>query len=144
MNYQLDVKTQIYLNKTNFLFYFFYSFHRTVEPKIKSKWIISLEEEANCFVFGQNNKWVELNCSWGLVVEKNLLVDIGTNRFGEPLKIAKFVNNPRNSEWHGYPADYVRNSQDRPSTPILLKWKEEKIIAKHQVVKIRQGKICNL
>lgn len=124
--------------------YFFSPLHRPPVSPDKSKWEISLEQEINCFTSSHRLGWIELNLVWGIIICNNKLEKIGTNGHNESLKIAKYIDSSNSKIWHGYPADYVRKAQDRPSTDVLLKWQKDKIIQKHQLLKIRQGKPCNL
>jgi len=110
----------------------------------KSQWVIDMETEVLCFVDSQLKLWVEDSCSWGIIKNGNSLQVLGVNTVQEDLKLAKFVSKNNNNIWHGYPADYCRNTQDRPHMDILKKWREERLIEKHQIVKIKQGKPCNL
>lgn len=121
--------------------YIISSAHRRSQPH-KSRWIVSATKEVNCFIDSDVSGWTEVDIAWGIILENNTLLSLGRGVQNDMLKVAKFVG--INNVWHGYPADYLRNHQDRPSMKILQIWREKGIIEKHQVVKIRQGKECNL
>ena len=123
--------------------YFVSSAHRRYQ-KDKSRWTISIDNEIECFVNSQTSNWIEDLVSWGVFQQGNNLLNIGVNPQRLPLKIAKFVDCSGDDIWHGYPADYARNYQDRPGMLVLQNWRERGIIEKHHIIKIRQGKECNL
>lgn len=124
--------------------YIFSSAHRRVQ-KDKSRWTITTIEELKCFKKSLSLKHLEDDqITWGYIKESINLNDLGINKHKESLKIAKFVDKSSLKIWHGYPADFVRNSQDRPGIEILKSWKQDGIIEKHHIIKIRQGKVCNL
>jgi len=119
------------------------SAHRRHQPD-KSWWTISIGDEVNCFIASVVNNWIEFAVAWGHIQNGNSLRVIGNNSQNLPLKLAKFIDSTETNVWHGYPADYVRNCQDRPGMPILQDWRIKGIIEKHHIVKIRKGKECNL
>ncbi|WP_430898658.1 MULTISPECIES: hypothetical protein [unclassified Paraflavitalea] len=123
--------------------YYVSSAHRRLQEN-KSRWTVTIEEEVECFVNSQRNSWIEGVFSWGLIPSESNLLILGENFQNEELKIAKFVAKNGDGVWHGYPADYCRNIQDRPGISILSKWRANGHIKKHHIVKIRQGKQCNL
>ncbi|MBL7690598.1 MAG: hypothetical protein JNM41_03320 [Flavipsychrobacter sp.] len=123
--------------------YFISSAHRRRQAN-KSFWTVSADQEVDCFITSQTNSWVEISKAWGLLQNGNSLLILGQNYHNEPLKIAKFVVKNEQRVWHGYPADFCRNNQDRPGTGILKDWRTRGYIEKHHIVKIRQGKECNL
>lgn len=123
--------------------YYISSAHRRVQ-KNKSNWIITINQEVDCFIYSQTKTWIENMVSWGLIPLGNNLLVLGLNSHKEELKIAKFVAKNKEGVWHGYPADFCRNIQDRPGMPILQNWRTDGHIQKHHITKIRQGKECNL
>ena len=111
------------------VFYTIISYHRNFNyNQNKSCWIINVEEEFECFKKCYNNKWFDENDDyeiaggWGILIENKKVKILGKNKFNDDLKIAKFVDSENNGYWHGYPADYIRNIQDKPSTKILFLW----------------------
>ena len=54
----------------------------------------------------------------GFNIENATLQVVGVLNNRE-LKLAKFVDGTNNNVWHGYPADHMTKSQDRPTTGIL-------------------------
>ena len=69
----------------------------------------------------------------------NNLQTIGYNKIHNNLKLAKFVNSTPNL-WHGYPADHVKNNQDRPTTETLMKMVNNNKITLRQMSIICRGK----
>lgn len=118
--------------------------HRGKVNNNKSIWTINLVEEVDCFKKSYSSQW-QLNCKgWGLHIIQDRICVLGKNPEGENLKIAKFVDSSNDNSWHGYPADYRSNIQDRPTQHILEMWREEGIIKKHHMSKIRSGMPCNI
>ncbi|MBD2699828.1 hypothetical protein IC229_04220 [Spirosoma sp. BT702] len=142
MTFKLD--TEIQLSPDSDKTYYISSAHRNDVTKDKSRWIISMGEEVECFIESQEEEWIESNLSWGIRSNGNGLECIGFSTQDDELKFAKFIDSSKNNKWHGYPADYIRRQQDRPGIPVLKIWREKNIILKHHIIKIRQGKACNL
>lgn len=112
----------------------------------KSYWTVTIDEEVTCFIESQKKGWITTTICWGFISntpKKEFLV-LGLNKYNEELKIAKYVAKSSGGVWHGYPADYRRNTQDRPEMDILMDWKTKGHIEKHYINKIRQGKKCKL
>jgi hypothetical protein len=139
--YQLD--TELDLMPETSKKYYVSSAHRRIQ-KDKSRWTVAVDLEVECFVGSQLNGWIEDVTSWGIMQKGNNLMVLGENSQKELLKIAKFISKNGNNVWHGYPADFRRNGQDRPGMTILQNWRTSKVIEKHHILKIRQGKECNL
>lgn len=118
--------------------------HRDNNPN-KSQWIITEDEEMNCFKTAYSKGWVIGNNAWSLHYIQNELtylgigVDRSTNLF-----IAKFKNDISHSTWHGYPADYQQNAQDVPGTDILRDWIKCNVLPKAKISKIMKGQPCKL
>ena len=124
--------------------------HRNGNPN-KSQWIINHSQEINVFEYSYESVWISQNrdkrVSWGLyLVNGNPSVLGQTAMYCTlPLKvvlIAKFIEGTQ--AWHGYPANYRCNPQDRPCTQILKNWRNCGHIEKSEVAKIRSGKRCSL
>ena len=150
-NHQLDKELNIEIKILNDeieenlkMKYIFSSAHRRTQ-KDKTRWTVSTHTEIDCFKNTQTSKYLEGDeVAWGCLKTTSGLIDLGINGHKENLKIAKFVDKNKLKIWHGYPADFVRNPQDRPSVSVLKKWRTGDIIEKHHITKIRQGKTCNL
>ena len=69
--------------------------------------------------------------------ENNIDVNQKQNINSE-LKLAKFINSTQKL-WHGYPADHVKNNQDRPTLDILTKMHTNGLITTKQMRKISKG-----
>ncbi len=118
--------------------------HRRVGNPNKSIWTIDFEEEINCFIQTITQKWVSGVEAWGLKLNGTTLEVIGVTNTKKELKIAKFVDGTSTNVWHGYPADHMTKSQDRPTTIILKNWVDNGYITKAKMNKIRQGQLCIL
>lgn len=110
----------------------------------KSKWTVYPETEVKCFEHACYQSWLVEWGGWGLVLNGDIMLQLGVTRDNLPSKIAKFVDSSQNGIWHGYPADYQRNHQDRPAMKILERWKEIGVIDASAMRKIRGGQKCNL
>lgn len=124
--------------------YIISSQHRKTGNPNKSIWIISFNDEVECFLQTLEKNWKQHNEGWGIKVLNDALQVIGNSVSKDELKIAKFVDGSNTDVWHGYPADYMRNSQDRPTTEILTVWVNSGYITKSKMSKIRKGFSCNL
>lgn len=142
-NYTTDKKIEIKELKCS---YYISSAHRSPKknPK-KSYWIVNGNIELDIFKTAKEKEWGNDNTLWGLHLDgEGKILDLGENTFKEKLKIARFIDKNNDRIWHGYPADFVRNKNDRPEMTTLKEWKEKDYIEKHHILKIRMGKQCNL
>jgi len=126
------------------LWYIVVSYHRNSSLPTKAKWTIPRIKEFQCFINSEEKEWLINDEGWGLIANGNKLMELGKNPQSESLFMSKFIDSNKNNTWHGYPADYRRKIQDIPSTSILKKWYNEGLIEKHQILKIKKGKKCNL
>jgi hypothetical protein len=124
--------------------YIISSQHRRVGNVNKCIWIVSFEEEVNCFTNTFTENWISKTKAWGLLIENDLLKVIGLNNNNQELKLAKFVDANNNNIWHGYPADYMNRVHDIPLENVLKNWVLKKYITKAKMNKIRRGISCNL
>lgn len=125
--------------------YIISSYHRRPSGNInKSIWIISNEEEIDCFISSKNSNWVKDSTCWGLKLINNALQVIGRCPTSDELKIAKFVDGNKNNIWHGYPADYKNKKQDIPHTSVLTIWKNNHYLGKSDIRKLKQQLPCSL
>ncbi len=124
--------------------YIISSQHRRKGNAEKCFWIVTFDDEVNCFIHTIRQNWFINSEAWGLILSNNILQVIGRNSNNDELKLAKFVDGNDNGVWHGYPADYMLRSQDRPATEILQTWVNNGYISKAKMSKIRLGQSCNL
>lgn len=142
MTYKAD--TEIDLSEHINGKYIISSQHRRTGNINKSVWLIDFNEEINCFIQTINKNWKDGVEAWGLKYENSNLKVLGLSSMKDELKLAKFVDGNNKNVWHGYPANHMSNSQDRPTTEILKKWVDEGYITKAKMNKIRQGQLCYL
>lgn len=117
--------------------------HRGQPDQHRSVWTKPVPEEVACFIEAWRGSWgVKSGELWGHVSGDAGLQPLGRNGHNEPLWFAKFLQNLSPAQWHGYPADYRRNAQDRPPTDVLDKWRQVGALAKHQMLKIKAGRPC--
>jgi len=118
--------------------------HRDKSPQ-KAQWTISEQEERSCFKFGMESSWnIPVFVSWGLHLDNEAKAsNLGTTALdtGEVIQscFAKFRDDDKKNEWHGYPADHRKN-QDRPPLIVLNSWKEKNYLPKAKISKIQRGK----
>ncbi|KAF2342278.1 hypothetical protein [Flavobacterium tistrianum] len=142
MTYKAD--TEIDLGEHIDGIYIISSQHRRTGNMNKSIWLIDFKEEIDCFIQTISNNWKDGVEAWGLKHENSNLKVLGLSSMKEELKLAKFVDGNKKNVWHGYPANHMANSQDRPTTEILKKWVDLGYITKAKMNKIRQGQLCYL
>lgn len=129
-------------NLSNGELYKFIEKHRTFGFKDASRWIITRNEEYKLADDSIELNYVEENkkCkqAYNLLKNANKIEVVGKNFKNDELKLGKFINSYQN-EWHGYPADYCRNNQDRPNQNTLKKLLDDGKIDKKQMRRISQG-----
>jgi len=119
--------------------------HRDGNPH-KSQWTVSQAAECSLFNTSNSSGWLDFSSKKGFGINKTeAAIDqlgLWTDRV-TVLKIAKFVGDQQD-QWHGYPANFRQNAQDRPTTTILRKWNYVDYITKAQMGKITRGQKCDL
>lgn len=119
--------------------------HRDGNPN-KSQWTVLEADEKSIFDVSYSAGWKDEDDKkcFGIKNSGTTLSVIGRckDRIID-LKIAKFVSDHQ-FIWHGYPANYRTNQQDKPSTSILKKWVDEDFITKSKMGKITRGQKCDL
>jgi hypothetical protein len=123
--------------------------HRNNSPD-KSQWTINECQERNCFQFSLQSSWNKPPyISWGLYIEDDQVVYLGTSASNEPdlyhLFIAKFVDSSKKSNWHGYPANPSSGkNQDIPPVDVLRDWQQNNYLRPQTIRKITKGQKCRL
>ena len=118
--------------------------HRNDHPR-KSQWTISRSDEIATFDRAAQHHWLDSYRGWGLHI-----VDDSPRYLGRCVErskrsfIAKFVGASTTDEWHGYPGDYARNSQDIPPPRVLQYWTQFSILSPAQVRRIAKAQPCRL
>ncbi|MGI0489474.1 hypothetical protein ACN4EK_29010 [Pantanalinema rosaneae CENA516] len=142
---KITVLTEEGESKEDVIHYKIRSVHRRHGNFEKCIWTISPQEEVGCFQVAASEEWLEATEGWGVKINaEGRLEQIGVSEQDEVLKIAKFVDSSSTREWHGYPADFRRRQQDKPSERVLIAWKNRGLINKTKMSKITQRKPCNL
>jgi hypothetical protein len=142
MPYTADTEIDLTAKKTDN--YIISSQHRRIGNPNKCIWNITFDEEVDCFIQAMNSNWKRGTEGWGVKVINNILQVVGVNNDRQELKLAKFVDGTKTNIWHGYPADYMNNHQDRPETDILKDWVKKGYLTKPKMNKIRRQVSCNL
>lgn len=141
--YTLDHLNEIEINENRKVIYTVSKKHRGENPQ-KSIWIIPMPTEIDLFVDAIKSGYEKNYTAWNLLKSNNVISVIGMSSDGQELKLAKFVDGNKNDQWHGYPANYLRNNQDIPPSNILESWVNNKSITPATMSKIRRGQRCNL
>ena len=145
INYKLDCPNTIKISDKREVIYTISKKHRG-KKKQKSYWIIKKPEEVSLFIDSLKSGYEDENkyCAWNLRIIDGNAVVLGCSLAKEELKIAKFINSAKKDQWHGYPANYIKKSQDIPSAKILTLWHIKGLINTATMKKIRGGQPCNL
>lgn len=120
--------------------------HRNNTRK-KSQWIISNNEETQCFrrTNLKKNKWFLNNAGWGLHLNQGTAVNLGVAQDHKTLVFfAKFVTAHGTGNWHGYPADHQKNHADIPPNFIAKVWITRKYLKRAKVRKLLLGQPCKI
>ncbi|WP_299286905.1 hypothetical protein [uncultured Mucilaginibacter sp.] len=107
--------------------------------KGKNRWDITEGEEFSVFKPSVENfdDWYckENRCIFSLIDKGDVIL----GRSGE--RLAKFPNNRNDGEpWHGYPV-FTEDPQNCPSVELLERWKTEKKVPLHIIVRIERGSL---
>jgi|TergutMp193P3_1026864.scaffolds.fasta_scaffold16748_4 hypothetical protein len=125
-------------NKLIKYFYKFIIYHRNKSSK-KSQWLITCNEELEHFIKCVENNWIRNFYGWAIEIMNGNHTVIGVSKDNRDLYIIKFVDGNKNNNWHGYPADYMFNTQDKPPTEILQNWVILGCITKSKMAKVMRG-----
>jgi hypothetical protein len=124
--------------------YILKSDHRNGGNGKKSQWKISPVLEVRCFEHAHRSGWRQTLNAWGLHLPVKAPAVLGVTVDGEDVKLAKFLSQSSTTPWHGYPADYRRNPQDRPAVNVLQSWRTNGLITLSDVARVRRGRRCSL
>lgn len=124
--------------------YIIKDYHRNGGNGRKSQWMIPEPAEVQCFERSHHSNWINNNMAWGLHPAAPPPQVLGRSPNGDDLKIARFRASANGTTWQGFPADYRRKTQDRPTITILHLWMRAGYIRKHEMSKVRSGKRCSL
>ena len=145
IKYKLDYQNTIKITDEREVVYTISKKHRG-HNKEKSYWLIKMPREIALFRSalkdGYENK--ANYTAWNLNIVNEEICIVGYTVDKKELKIAKFVDSNHNEKWHGYPANYIKNSQDRPSAKVLELWNTAGYISTATMKKIKGGQPCNL
>lgn len=145
IKYKLDYQNTIKITDEREVLYTISKKHRG-RNKEKSYWSIKMPREIALFRSALQNGYEDKanNIAWNLNIVNGENCIVGYTVDKRELKLAKFVDSNHNEKWHGYPANYIKNSQDRPSAKILQLWCSIGIISTATMKKIKGGQPCNL
>lgn len=90
-----------------------------------------------CISMIQRNQICPKGYGYEIKLSNNNLDVIGYNQKQPKLYIGKFTQS--NNEWHGYPADYQNNIQDKPHDSVLQTMKTNGL-SKNDITRIKKGK----
>lgn len=112
--------------------------HRGRASDKKSTWTVNTTIEVELFEESMQKSYININnqLSWNIHSTY-----IGHDKDGSNVKLARFDSrNATNNEWHGYPVDYSKDPNNRPSKKILNEWVKRSIITNSEMIKILRGK----
>lgn len=162
-NHTCDIKKKSNPNQTEdyTCVYSPYSKHRDGDHD-KSQWADEITEDREFELFKESltKEWVKVEVfkykkkkytrllspngrGWGLYIVMGKPKELGTLK-DKKTKVRVCVFEEGNANlWHGYPAN-LKNKQDRPLDDVLEKWRQAKFIDKHDILKVKQGKLVTL
>ncbi len=145
IKYKLDYQNTIKISDEREVIYTISKKHRGHNKK-KSYWSIKLPREIALFRSALKDGYEDKAnfTAWNLNIVNEDVCLVGYTVEKKELKIAKFVDSNHNEKWHGYPANYIKNSQDRPSSKVLELWNNAGFISTATMKKIKGGQPCNL
>lgn len=118
--------------------YKFVKKHRMLTNPNASVWTCSFIDEFDLVNNSLQCQYIEIkNAPQAFNLKKGLPI-LGKNIINSELKLAKFVNSTQQL-WHGYPADHVKNNQDRPTLDVLTKMHINGLLTTKQMRKISKG-----
>ena len=141
--YKLDNPNTVVIDENRTVIYTISKKHRG-KNKNKSSWSIAMHEEVDLFADALKKGYEEDNIAWNLLFDGKAVCVVGYSTDDYELKLAKFLDSDKKDQWHGYPADYLKNIQDIPPYDFLKRWMEAKYITVAVMAKIRKGQRCNL
>lgn len=110
--------------------------HRGPASDKKSTWTVNTTIEVELFEESMQKSYINNQLSWNIHSTY-----IGHDKDGSNVKLARFDSrNATNNEWHGYPVNYSKDPNNRPSKDILIEWVNRSIITKSEKIKILCGK----
>lgn len=129
--------------------------HRNSANPAASVWSINISDEYNCFiealsytdssqVTNISYKSLDETLCWGVNIDSTRLQSLGYNNLTNELFFGKFTKHIHNNEWHGYPADFIKKTQDRPPLNFLVSLEENGLLTKNKMKKISRGQKCRI
>ena len=110
--------------------------HRGRASDKKSTWTVNTTIEVELFEESMQKSYINNQLSWNIHSTY-----IGHDKDGSNVKLARFDSrNATNNEWHGYPVDYSKDPNNRPSKEILNEWVKRSIITNSEMIKILSGR----
>lgn len=115
--------------------------HRIRGNPNASIWTIGYREEYIVFLKSKPHLSND-GISWGVHTPNGRMAKLGDSNCGNyDLIFAKYTSHENNDDlWHGYPANYIKNTQDVPSNNFLKDLVLKNYLTKAKRKKIRNGK----
>ena len=145
IKYKLDYQNTVKIIDDSEVIYSISKKHRGHNPE-KSYWSIPMPKEVSLFRNALRSGFEDkVNyTAWNLYYKDGKVCLVGYSVDRKELKIGKFVDSKKNEQWHGYPANYMKNNKDIPPASILLLWQKAGYISTATMKKIKGGQPCNL
>lgn len=119
------------------------SYHRNGTAN-KSQWTISVDEEIDLFADTKQKGQIYEDKGHALWVIDAKAEVLGLTEKGNETRLARFEDGNRIDHWHGYPANYLKAKNDIPPMELLLKWRNQNLITKADITRLKQQKPCSL
>ena len=119
------------------------SYHRNGTAD-KSQWTISVDDEFDLFAKAKRDGQIYDDKGYALWIVSEVACVLGLTEHDSETRLARFVDGTRSDHWHGYPANYMRAKNDIPPMSLLRQWKENGLIEKSDITRLKQQKPCRL
>lgn len=119
------------------------SYHRNGTPD-KSQWIISVDDEFDLFAQAKRDCQIFDDKGHALWIIGDAACVLGYTEHQSETRLARFEDGTRSDHWHGYPANYLRAKNDIPPMSLLRLWKDQGLIRKSDITRLKQQKPCSL
>jgi hypothetical protein len=99
--------------------------------------------EESTFQRALDSNWQAGRYAWGLHFVEQAVTYVGVvEDHQRQTFLAKFVRDPHQPLWHGYPANHVNNTQDIPDQEVLNLWLKFSILRPEKISKLSKGRPC--
>lgn len=119
------------------------SYHRNGTAG-KSQWSIPVDDEFDLFAKAKKDGQIFDDKGYALWIVGDAACVLGVTEHESKTRLARFVDGTRTDHWHGYPANYLRAKNDIPPMSLLRQWKDDGLIEKSDITRLKLQKPCSL